>query len=100
MKQSIVVPTWLGMSHGKVASQCCHVALKYGRFADRRVILRIDGFDQLVALIRAAVREKVTVGYFLDGEPTTEGTAGMATAFSFRGKEEAVNRVTGGLELY
>ena len=101
MKQSIVVPTWLGMSPGKVASQCCHVALKYGRPADQRVILKVDSYEQLRGLLRNyAFNGNVTMGVFVDTGPTTQGTEGVITAYSFRGKEEAVDRVTGGLELY
>ena len=100
MKQSIVVPTWLGMSPGKAASQCCHVALKYGRFADQRLILRIDGWRQLQQILNSAARNEIDPGYVVDSGPTTEVPDGTITAYSFRGKEEAVDRVTGGLELY
>lgn len=99
-KQAIIVPAWLGMSPGKVASQCCHAALKFGAFSDKRVILRVDSPIQLLALVQAAEEMAVEVRGFVDSEPTTQGTSGTITAWSFRGCEEAVTEVTGKLELY
>ena len=108
-KQSIIVPVWLGMSPGKVASQCCHVALRYGRFEDKRVILKVDTHIQLVDILAEAIgwqdpqyphAPKLEVGHFRDADPTTEGTDGEITAWSIRGPEETVNQVTGKLELY
>ena len=99
LKHAIVVPTWLGMSQGKIVSQCCHVALKYGRFEDKRVILKA-GHGQVLGLVAHALEKDVTVGFFRDYNPTTEGTEGLITAWSFRGPEDAVTEVTGKLELY
>ena len=100
-KQSIIIPVWLGMTPGKVASQCCHVALRYGQFADRRVILKVDTHIQLVDILAGAINMAgLEVGHFRDAEPTTEGTDGEITAWSIRGPEETVNQVTGKLELY
>ena len=55
-KQAIIIPVWLGMSPGKVASQCCHAALKFGKFEDKRVILRVDSKEARRAIGQATVK--------------------------------------------
>ena len=100
MKQSIIVPAWLGMSPGKVASQCCHVASKYGRFEDYRVVLKVATEAQLLEIIAEALTRGLIITYFRDSNPTTEGTDGVITAWSIRGPEQTVNEVTGKMELY
>lgn len=110
MKQVIIVPAYLGMSPGKVASQCCHVALPLGDQSEdiqKRAILRVDSKAHLNA-IRQLWSMAVTLNpdfkpswyAFVDSEPTTEGTAGKVTAVSIVGEEEIVNDITGTLELY
>lgn len=109
MKQVILVPMWLGMSPGKVASQCCHVTAlscqdlydeTYERLACR-IILKMPTKKEMAILWAKAEREgKVMCWRFKDRAPTTEGTDGKFTAYSFIGPADAVDVLTGHLELY
>jgi hypothetical protein len=109
VKQAIIVPTWLKMSPGKVASQCCHAALKGGQFDDKRVILKLESEAHYNTLARfyseylknnRPFSTQPMLGWFTDSGPTTEGTENVVTVYWIRGLEEDVNRLTGQLELY
>jgi hypothetical protein len=106
VKQAIIVPTWLKMSPGKVASQCCHAALwGGGQPDDIRVVLKIESqahVDTLTKLVElmADAGAYITIEHFTDSGPTTEGTEGVTTAYWIRGEEPDVNFLTGHLELY
>lgn len=108
MKQVILVPMWLGMSPGKVASQCCHVTAAAVRalttlslaLPEVRVILKIETKKEMAQLWDRARWSRVDCFRFKDSAPTTEGTAGKFTAYSFVGRPEDVDALTGHLELY
>lgn len=98
-KQVILVPQWLGMSPGKATSQCCHIALRFGSFTDKRVILRVEDEGEMLDLIAHALDRALTVVSFRDFGPTTENTDGKITVWAIRGPEDLVDEVTGKLEL-
>lgn len=101
MKQAIIVPRWLKMSPGKVASQCCHAALTAGNLDDKRVILGADSPALIAILAKLATRiAGIEWGYFQDEGPTTEGTDGVITVYWVRGEDGLVNYLTGDMELY
>ncbi len=101
MKQSIMVPMWLNMSPGKVASQCCHaVASARGTMEDKRVILRLTTPVEMKLVRLLALHAGLMWYSFTDSAPTTEGTDGKETVYWIGGDEETVNSVTGELELY
>jgi peptidyl-tRNA hydrolase len=110
IKQVILVPTYLGMSPGKVASQCCHVAVPFGgpEKVEKRVILKVGERSHigtlvtLVDFVNKMLPEEHLLSWdpFVDSIPTTEGTDGKLTAVSITGREEDVDLVTGHLELY
>ena len=91
---------WLNLSPGKVASQCCHAATKFGKFEIKRVILRVDSQAKLLDLIAKAEERSISVQSFRDSGPTTEGTDGVITVWSFLGYEARLDEVTGEMELY
>jgi peptidyl-tRNA hydrolase len=111
IKQVILVPTYLGMSVGKIASQCCHVArpMYMDDNIEKRAILKVDSQRHLEALRRLKDSlnrcwvydnlAEVEWYEFVDSAPTTEGTAGLTTAISVIGEEAAVDCITGHLEL-
>jgi peptidyl-tRNA hydrolase len=111
IKQVILVPTYLGMSVGKIASQCCHVArpMYMDDNIEKRAILKVDSPQHLETLrrlknnlnLRWASENLSEVDWyeFVDSAPTTEGTAGLTTAISVIGEEAAVDCITGHLEL-
>lgn len=105
VKQVILVPMWLGMSPGKVAAQCCHVtALAIPNmlfYPDCRIILRVETKKEMAILWQKASRSRTVSSFrFKDRAPTTEGTDGKFTAYSFVGEAEHVDALTGHLELY
>ena len=107
MKQVILVPMWLGMSPGKVASQCCHVAVKdfaegAGARVKARVILKVPTLEEMLHIIARAIQygTATTVTTFIDSAPTTENTEDRVTAVSIVAADETLNRLTGHLELY
>lgn len=107
IKQVILVPMWLGMSPGKVAAQCCHVTAMvledlYPKWQpDCRIILRVETKKEMAILWQKMDKSEVVFGWrFKDRAPTTEGTAGKFTAYSFLGRAEDVDQLTGHLELY
>ena len=107
IKQVILVPTYLGMSPGKIVSQCCHVAVPFsGHGVQKRIILKIDSAKHLETLKRLRDACWPVLHYdeptwleFVDSAPTTEGTEGKITAISIVGQERYVDMVTGHLEL-
>lgn len=101
LKQVILVPIWLGMSPGKVISQCCHVAARLWPTDVTRIVVRVETKAEMDRLWRKAGREPYVHRYrFRDSAPTTEGTAGKITAIGFSGHADVVDRVTGHLRLY
>jgi peptidyl-tRNA hydrolase len=108
IKQVILVPTYLGMSPGKVASQCCHVAVPFNGIerVGKRIILRVESRQHMESLKRLAEwvepSRSSTIAWseFIDSAPTTEGTEGQITAVSVIADEVDVDLVTGHLELY
>jgi peptidyl-tRNA hydrolase len=108
IKQVILVPTYLGMSPGKVASQCCHVAVPFGDGVgvQKRIILKVESATHMTSLfkLKAYVNQKndycIMEHVFTDSAPTTEDTAGKVTAVSFIADEAIIDLITGHLELY
>lgn len=98
VKQVILVPRWLGMQPGKIASQCCWAAVLFGVRASKRIILRVDTPEQLEDLIYAAKSVDLTVEQVVD-EGLTEVPPNSITAISIVGEESVVDTVTGGLPL-
>lgn len=108
IKQVILVPTYLGMSPGKIVSQCCHVAVPFGidsTSVQKRIILKVESKAHLETLRKLhdfvwnSHRGDPGWREFIDSAPTTEGTEGKVTAISIVGQEENVDLVTGHLEL-
>ena len=101
VKQVIIIPSYLGMSPGKVASQACHAAVKAvlgGIVPEKRIILKADSTDQLNALWRLAGQFKLERFRIVD-EGRTEVEPHSVTAVSFIGSEKNVDKVTGSLQL-
>ena len=107
VKQVILVPMWLGMSPGKVASQCCHVTALVATDLPYtfptiacRIILRVETKKDMAILWNWVANSRVKRFRFKDHAPTTEGTDGKFTAYSFVGEAADVDALTGHLELY
>lgn len=100
-KQVILVPTYLNMQPGKVASQCCHAAVRLvrsGHNPDKRIILKVETVDELTALMDQAMTVGLLVFPIVD-EGLTEVPTGSVTAVSIFGAEGVVDGVTGNLSL-
>jgi len=109
MKQIILVPMWLNMSPGKVASQCCHVvemsftslAHIFGVKPKARIVVKVDTPGHMLNILSKALsNNSLLVHCFVDSDPTTENTAGQTTAVSITGNDEILQPITGHLELY
>lgn len=97
LKQVILVPLWLKMQPGKVASQCCHAAVMGGTGVQKRIILKVDT-DAEMRLWAQAEMAKLYRFKIVD-EGLTEVAPDSVTAVSFIGEEEDVDKVTLGLAL-
>ena len=108
LKQAIIVPMWLGMTPGKVASQCCHVVAIAAsgaissRFVDLpRIVLRVTTKKEISVLWqKASLNGNIGCCRFKDSAPTTEDTANKFTAYCFTGRPEDLDPIFGHLELY
>lgn len=111
LKQVILVPMWLGMSPGKVASQCCHVTAMVVEgllmfslpLPEVRIILRAQTKKEMAILWHKAIElDTIRMWRFKDRAPTTEGTESKFTAYSFVGQydNKDLDALTGHLELY
>lgn len=99
LKQVILVPTYLNMSTGKIASQCCWAAEKHGRDVEKRIILRVDGRGKMAdCIVDGWLNRGLTVGRIFD-EGLTQVAPGSMTAVSIVGEEELVDVITGKMEL-
>lgn len=101
LKQVILVPTYLNMGVGKIASQCCWAAMESRTHPpDKRIILKVETVDELTALVRKAYAfgNAIVVRIIID-EGLTEVPKGSVTAVSLVGIEEHIDQITGELKL-
>ena len=98
LKQVILVPLWLKMQTGKVASQCCWAAVRGGTGVEKRIILKVDTDAEMQRLWFEAENAKLC-RFKITDEGLTEVPPGSVTAVSFIGEEEEVDKVTRGLPL-
>lgn len=113
-KLAVVVRSDLDLSKGKLAAQVGHASVvcalkaQKGRRAwfrawmddgQRKVVLRADGLDALLALQRAGRAQRLTTALITDAG-LTEVPPGTQTCVGIGpGPEELVDRVTGRLRL-
>lgn len=100
MKQVIVVPAYLGMSPGKVASQCCWAAmLLSSTLVSKRVICKVDTVEDLTDMLKKGYANKFIKVHVVIDEGLTEVPPGSVTAVSFSGFEDDLDRLTRHLKL-
>lgn len=106
IKQVIIIPTYLGMKPGKVASQACHAAIAGHKEAwnhafqvEKRIILKADTTDQINALWKQAGKDENLLRIKIVDEGRTEVRPYSVTAISFIGQEKDVDKITGSLPL-
>lgn len=106
----ILVPKYLNMSPGKVASQVAHAvgkfAMTYPEFMKEhhkenqaKYVLGI-GYEFSLQYWQEKLPKDVTVYKFFDRAPTTENTEGMATAAVVYGPRSLIDEAFSHLELY
>lgn len=110
MRQAIIIPGWLNMSPGKVASQAAHVAARakaessVSKHEGTRIVLRANTPEQLFDVLGRAYAypDHMTVTVFADSGQTTEGTDKVITAIAITAYafENILTQTTAGLELY
>jgi PTH2 family peptidyl-tRNA hydrolase len=112
MKQAIVARADLGMGEGKLAAQVAHASLSAYEDADERsrrewkgsgqkkVVLRANGESAIFELADAAETQGLPHAVVRDAGHT-QLDPGTVTALAVGpGTDEAVDRVTGDLQLY
>ncbi len=112
MKQAIVARTDLGMSRGKLAAQVAHASLSAYEDADRKtrtawkgngqkkVVLKADSKRTLFELADVARQHGITHAIVRDAGHTQLEPNTVTTLAVGPGRDEQVDRVTGGLSLY
>ncbi len=110
-KQVILVRTDLNLPNGKLASQVAHASLEAAmkspkKIVDewrseggKKVVLKVDGLDELRSFKAAAEREKLAASLITDAGHTAV-PAGTVTCLGIGpDKEEKIDRVTGKLRI-
>jgi PTH2 family peptidyl-tRNA hydrolase len=112
MKQAIAVRTDVGMGTGKLAAQVAHASLSAYEDTDERdrrewkgegqkkVVLRVDGEDDVFALADAAEREGLPHAVVRDAGHTQLDPGTVTAVAVGPGRDDVVDRVTGDLPLY
>jgi PTH2 family peptidyl-tRNA hydrolase len=110
VKQVILVPMWLKMSPGKVASQVAHAAVAvsdaYRHEQNRtlevsaRVVLAVPTLEVMLEVLYEAAQWRLRPTVFRDEAPTTQDTEGRVTAVVITANDEVLQKITGHLELY
>jgi PTH2 family peptidyl-tRNA hydrolase len=110
VKQVILVPMWLKMSPGKVASQVAHAAVavsdSYQHEQNRtlevsaRIVLQVPTLEAMLEVLYEAAQYRLRPVVFRDEAPTTEDTEGRVTAVVITSHDEVLKNITGHLELY
>ena len=114
MKQVVVVRKDLHMEVGKLVSQCCHACLEASEEARRtdlrawkvwrkegakKVVVRVDSLEELLELNENTERLGIPKALIIDRgltqiPPNTPTALGIGP-----GKDEVLDRLTGGLKL-
>jgi peptidyl-tRNA hydrolase len=104
----------LKMSIGKIAAQCSHgtlgiykrmlqsspgVLAEWERSGEKKVVVKIDGPEQMEQLERRAIELGLPTHRVRDAG-RTQVEPGTSTVFAVAGPEHLVNQVTGKLDLY